>query len=158
MIDLETQIQSLINNAPRDGMTPQLITVIVPALRAIAQKLSHLQYYILQNLHEDWVLTTVSKRADPKQQKRVIFAYPTLQDVSLSSPGGLDPQMVAKPIPVIQILFQLVALEPVDSIVFLENPGTNSHTVEVPRQQLESLIQQELKQHQSNQQLPPDIA
>ncbi|HLO87578.1 MAG TPA: hypothetical protein VK203_21585 [Nostocaceae cyanobacterium] len=157
-MDLETQIQSLIDNAPRDGMTPQIVSSIAPALRAIAQKLNHPQYYILQNSQENWVLTTVSKRANPKQQKRVIFAYPTLQDVSLSSPAGLDPQMVAKPLPVIQILFQLVALEPVDSIVFWETPGTTNHTVEVPRQELESLIQQELRRHQSSQKLPPDIA
>lgn len=158
MINLETQVQALIDNAPDDGMTPQLVKVIAPALCAIAQKLSHTQYYIVQNSHGSWVLTTVSKRSDPKQQKRVIFAYPTLQDVSLSSPGGLDPHIVAKPLPIIHILFQLVALEPVDSIVFLENSGTNKNSVEISRQEVESLIQKELQRHQSPSQVTPNIA
>ncbi|MBW4427272.1 MAG: hypothetical protein KME50_23230 [Nostoc desertorum CM1-VF14] len=157
-MDLEAQIQLLIDNAPRDGITPNLIAAIAPALRAIAQKLRYSQYYILQNSESSWVLTTLSNRANPGLEKRVIYAFPTIQDVSLISPAGLDPQMLAKIIPVTHILLQLVALEPVDSIVFLETPGKTTHTVEIRRTDLEKLMQKQLRQQRSPKQIPPDIA
>ncbi len=158
IMDLEAQIQLLIDNAPRDGITPNLIAAIAPALRAIAQKLRHSQYYILQNSESSWVLTTLSNLTNPGLEKRVLYAFPTIQDVSLISPAGLDPQMLAKIIPVTHILFQLVALEPVDSIIFLETPGKTTHTVEIRRADLEKLMQQQLRQQRSPKQIPPDIA
>lgn len=158
IMDLEAQIQLLIDNAPRDGITPNLIAAIAPALRAIAQKLRYSQYYVLQNSEERWVLTTLSNLTNPGLEKRVLYAFPTIQDVSLISPAGLDPQMLAKIIPVTHILFQMVALEPVDSIVFLETPGKTTHTVEVRRTKLEKLIQQQLRRLRSPKQIPPDIA
>lgn len=157
-MDLKTQVQLLINNAPRDGITPHLVSAIAPALIAIAKKLRHSQYYILQNAEERWVLTTLSNRADPGLEKRVIYAFPTIQDVSLISPAGLDPQMLAKIFPVTHILFQMLALEPVDSIVFLETPGKTTHTVEIQRSQLQNILQEQVQQHQIGKRIPPDIA
>ncbi|GAA6622269.1 hypothetical protein NUACC26_080910 [Scytonema sp. NUACC26] len=158
MMDLQAQIQLLIDNAPKDGVTPQLVTAIAPVLIAIAQKLRRSQYYILQNLDGSWVLTTLSNRANPQLEKRVIYAFPTLQDVPRKSNAGLDPQLVATPVPVTHILFQLVAMEPVDSIVFFETSGINSDGVEIRRADLENLIQQKLQQNRKNMQIPPDIA
>ncbi|MBE9198411.1 MULTISPECIES: hypothetical protein [unclassified Nodularia (in: cyanobacteria)] len=157
-MDLKSQIQLLINNAPRDGLTPHLVSAIAPVLIAIAKKLRHSQYYILQNSEESWVLTTLSNRANPGLEKRVIYAFPTIQDVSLTSPAGLDPQMVAKIVPVTHILFQLVALEPVDSLIFLETPGQTTHTREIQRSELQKLLQQQMKRQQKGKQIPPDIA
>jgi hypothetical protein len=158
MTDLEAQIQLLIDNAPHDGETPELVATIAPALRAIAQKLRHSQYYILQNLQERWILTTLSNKENPKSEKHVVYAFPRLQDISLSASAGLNPQVAGKAIPVINILFQLVALEPVDSIVFFETPGTTSNAIEVQRTDLKNLIQQCLQPPKPNQQLPPNIA
>jgi hypothetical protein len=157
-MDLKAQIQLLIDNAPNDGITPQLVTAIAPVLSAIAQRLRHSQYYILQNLEEDWVLTTLSNRANPDLEKCVIYAFPTLQDVSLSSNAGLDPQVIAVPIPITHILFQLVALEPVDSIVFFETPGMSTNAVEIQRTELQHLIQKKLHPKDSRTQIPPNIA
>lgn len=158
MTNLEVQIQLLIDNAPQDGVTPKIVATVAPVLRAIAQKLQHPQYYILQNLQERWILTTLKHKANPELEQRVVYAFPRLQDVSLSSSAGLDPQVVAKPIPVIHILFQLVALEPVDSIVFFETPGTTSNAIEVRRTDLQKMIEQQLQQTLPSQQVPPDIA
>ena len=157
-MNLRKQIELLINNAPRDGITPHLVSAIAPVLIAIAKKLRHSQYYIVQNSEQGWVLTTLSNRANPGWEKSVIYAFPTIQDVSLISYAGLDPQMLAKIVPVTHILFQLVALEPVDSVVFLETPGNTTHTVEIQRTELQDLVQQRLKQHQKGKQIPPDIA
>jgi hypothetical protein len=159
MKSLDVQIQVLIDNAPQDGVTPSLVTTIAPVLKAIAQKLKHSQYYILQNLQEHWVLTTLKPKAHRSLEKRIVYAFPSLQDVALSSPLGLvDPQTVPKLMPVIHILFQLVALEPVDSIVFFETPGTTTNATEVQRTDLQVMIQQKLQQHISGKQVPPDIA
>ena len=157
-MDLKSQIELLINNAPRDGLTPHLVSAIAPVLISITKRLRHSQYYVLQNSEESWVLTTLSNRANPGLERRVVYAFPTIQDVSLVSPAGLDPQMLAKIVPVTHILFQLVALEPVDSIVFLETPGQTTHTCEIPRSELLNLLQQQIKQQQMGKQIPPDIA
>jgi hypothetical protein len=157
-MDLKTQIQLLIDNAPNDGITPQLVTAIAPVISAIAQRLRHHQYYILQNLEKDWILTTLSNRANPGLEKRVIYAYPTLQDVPLSFNAGLDPQVIAALIPIADILFQLVALEPVDSIVFFETPGMSTNPVEIKRTELQHLILELLQQKHSRTVIPPDIA
>jgi hypothetical protein len=157
-MDLKKQIQLLIDNAPRDGITPHLVSAISPVLIAITNKLRHSQYYILQNAEESWVLTTLSNRTHPGVEKRVIYAFPTIHDVSLVSPAGLDPQIGTKIVPVTHILFQLVALEPVDSIVFLETPGQTTHTVEVKRSELQNLLEKQMKQAPRRTQIPPNIA
>jgi hypothetical protein len=160
-MDLQTQIQSLIDNAPQDGITPKLIVAITPAILGIAKKLRHPQYYILQHLKEGWVLTTLRNRKNAKLVRRVIYAYPTLQDIPTADHSGLDPQVTATPIPVTHILFQLLATEPVDSIVFLDSPGINDSGVEVKRRDLQNLIQKLLPQQNKNysgSEIPPDIA
>ena len=158
MMDLEAQIQLLIDNAPQDGMTPQLMVSIAPVLIAIAQKLHHYQYFILQNSEQDWVLTTLSNRANPGIEKQVIYAFPTIQDVSLISDAGRDPHLLPTSMYVTHILFQLVALKPVHSLVFIETPGTITNTVEVRRSELERLIQQRLQKSQGTNTVPPNIA
>jgi hypothetical protein len=156
-MDLQAQIQLLIDNAPQDGITPQLITAIAPALQSIAQRLSHKQYYILQSMDEQWVMTTLSNRTNPKLEKRVVYAYPRLQDAIKSQYVKHDSQLTAKPIGVIQILFQLTAMEPVDSIVFFETSGVSGDTIEIPRFELQSIIQQVITPYR-NSVVPPDIA
>jgi hypothetical protein len=158
MMDLEAQIQLLIDNAPQDGVTPQIMVSIAPVLIAIAQKLNHYQYFILQNSEQDWVLTTLSNRANPGIEKQVIYAFPTIQDVSLISDDGRDPHLLPTLMDVTQILFQLVALKPVHSIVFIETPGNITNTVEVRRSQLERLIQQRLQEFKGKKIIPPNFA
>ncbi|MEM6399742.1 MAG: hypothetical protein AAF757_05835 [Cyanobacteria bacterium P01_D01_bin.116] len=157
-MDLQAQIQSLIDNAPQDGITPQLVAAIAAELTEIAQKLNFPQYYILQNPSGDWVLTTLSNRTDPQLQKQVIYAYPTLQDVSTTSGVGFDPQIIAAPIGVIEILFQMVALQPVDSIIFFDTPGTTANAVEIKRSLIQSIIESSLQQNRRSPDIPPDIA
>ncbi|BAY11590.1 hypothetical protein [Calothrix sp. NIES-2098] len=157
-MDLEAQIQLLIDDAPHDGITPQLVAAIAPALKAIAHQLRYPQYYILQSLESEWVLTTLSNRANPQLEKRVVYAFPTLKDATVTSSAGLDSQVIATAIPVTHILFQLLALEPVDSIVFFETPGMTNNTVEVRRTDLQNQIQQKLQPSNTRKRVPPDIA
>ncbi|MBV9389601.1 MAG: hypothetical protein JOZ78_24530 [Chroococcidiopsidaceae cyanobacterium CP_BM_ER_R8_30] len=157
-MDLDQQIQELIDNAPQDGVTPRLLTAITPGLKLLAGKLRHSQYYILQNLDHDWVATTLSHRTQPGVEKRVIYAFPSLQAVPVSMNQGLDSQVTAIPIAVTHILFQMVALETVDSTVFFETPGDLTNGIEIRREDIQNLIQLQMKQNTSTSYLPPDIA
>jgi len=156
-MNLDQQIQVLIDNAPQDGVTPQIVAAIAPGLKLLAGKLGHSQYYILQNLDQEWVLTTLSNSADPRVEKRVIYAFPNLQAVPASAATGLD-QVIAVPMPVTHILFQMVALETLDSTVFFDTPGNLSTGTEVRREDIQNLIQVQLKQITPPSRLPPDIA
>ncbi len=156
-MNLDQQIQVLIDNAPQDGVTPQIVAAIAPGLKLLAGKLGHSQYYILQNFEQDWVLTTLSNRADPGVQKRVIYAFPSLQAIPAIAATGLD-QVIAVPMPVTHILFQMVALETLDSTVFFDTPGNLTTGTEVRREDIQNLIQVQLKQINPPSRLPPDIA
>lgn len=162
-MNLDEQIQLLIGNAPQDGITPQVVAAIAPGLKRLAGKLRHLNYYILQSLDRGWVLTTLSNRANPDFEKHVVYAYPTLQDIPVSSAAGLDPEVIAVSVPVTHILFQLFALETVYSTVFFETPGDLTTGTEIRREDIQNLIQVQLRQNSSTpsafpSQLPPDIA
>jgi L-aminopeptidase/D-esterase-like protein len=66
--------------------------------------------------------------------------------------------LLPTPIDVTQILFQLLALKPVHSIVFIETPGIITNTVEVQRSEMERLIQQRLQEFKGKKTVPPNIA
>lgn len=159
-MDLDTQIQTLINDAPQDGITPSIVAAIAPGLKLLAHKLRHLQYFILQSLEHDWVVTTLSNRDDPELEKQVIYAFPTLQDVAAGYGTQIDPQAIALSIPVMHILFQLTALEGVDSLVFFESPGDLSQGIEIRREDIQHLIQIQLQKSSpdTSRFSPPDIA
>ncbi len=159
-MNLDQQIQTLIADAPKDGTTPALVEAIAPVLKQLAEQLRHLQYYIVQTLDQDWAVTTLGNKSEPESEKNVIYAYPTLKDVSLSPYPIQDPQMIAIPLPVIQILFQMLALEGIDSTIFFEFPGNVNTGTEIRREDLTRLIQSYLSQVNpaSDSSLPPDIA
>ncbi|MFZ4676139.1 MAG: hypothetical protein ACOYM4_10670 [Nodosilinea sp.] len=157
-MDLDAQIADLQQNAPDDGVTANAITTIAPTLKAIASQLKHKQYYVLQTLEQGWMMTTLSNRTQPTTQKNIVYAYPTLQDAATSQATVKDPQVMALPVPVVQILFQLLAMEPINSLIFFETPGQIGQGVEIRRQDMQSLIQAQLQQTQQTSAIPPDMA
>ncbi|NJP10131.1 MAG: hypothetical protein HC866_12155 [Leptolyngbyaceae cyanobacterium RU_5_1] len=158
-MDLDEQIQELIENAPQDGVTPGLVEAIAPILKQLATQLRYLQYYIAQTLDKNWAVTLLSHETQPDVQKQVIYAFPTLKDVTLGPYPMKDPQMIALPIPVTHILFQMVAIEVLDSIIFFEVPGNATVGTEIRRDEVQALIQAQLRQTQTSPpSIPPDIA
>ena len=156
---LDRQIQLLIDNAPQDGRTPQAMKAIAPVLKLLAEQLRHSEYYIVQTLDQEWVLTTLSNRANPKQEKRVIYAFSTLEDVTADPNSLKDPQIIAIPVPVTHILFQMLAMNTVDSTVFFDTPGNLSSGTELRREYLQNLIQSQFPAKvPKKSQIPPDIA
>ena len=145
-MELEQQLQILVDDAANYGIAPLVIEkAIAPVLNLFAQQLKHLEYYLLQNLDEQWVLFTISDRQQIKSDQTVIYAFPTLQDAA-NFQGSKDPNILATPVPVTHILFQLLALEPVNSVIFLEQPGNLNAGTQIERDKLQSLIQQQIQQ------------
>ena len=144
---LDEQIQVLIQEAPQDGGVGQAVATLAPVLKAIAQTLRHSQYYVLQTLDQGWVMTTLSNRQDPSQRRNLIYAFPTLQDAANGPQSTKDPQLMAIPIPVTHILFQMLALKSLDSLVFFEVSGTYTQGTEVSRPYFQTLIQAHLQAH-----------
>ncbi|WP_413168344.1 hypothetical protein ACL6C3_16350 [Capilliphycus salinus ALCB114379] len=159
-MDLDQQIQILIDNAPQDGTTPGVIQAIAPALKVLAEQLQRDHYYILQGTDKSWVLTTLGHLDQPNLQKRVIYAYPTLEDASNRSPISRPPDVVATAIAVTHILFQMVAIQPLDSIIFFEVPGNLDQGTEVKRSEVQDLIRVYLERYRAVQSrnIPPNFA
>lgn len=145
-MDIDQQIQALIQDAPQDGATPAAVEAIAPILKLVAAQLKHLQYYVLQNLDQQWVVNTLTNRNQPDVSKHVVYAFPTLKDANLGPVSLKDPQLMAIPLPVTHILFQMLAMRSVDSIVFYEVPGNARSATEITRQTFQELIQFQLNQ------------
>ncbi len=154
-MDLDQQIQALIEKAPRDGSTPQILQAIAPALVLIAQQLQHLEYSILQAVDQSWALVVLSNLKEPGREKRVIYAWTSLKDASQAAAAAGD-RLRPVLLPVTHILFQMIALEGLNSIVFFESPGNQEVGTEIPREQVQNLISVYLQQYRSAP--PPDIA
>ncbi|MEM7590538.1 MAG: hypothetical protein AAF383_03275 [Cyanobacteria bacterium P01_A01_bin.83] len=153
-MNLEQQLSVIIDNAENHGVPALVIEkAIAPVLKSFAQQLKHLEYYVLQNLEEDWILTTITN-PQLNQDKKVIYAFVSVQDAA-SFQGTNNPDLIAMPIGVIQLLFRLFSLQQVDSIIFLEDSQNLNRGVEIQRTQLTQLIKQELELLKN---APTDIA
>jgi hypothetical protein len=67
------------------------MVAIAPAIKVIAERLQHLEYYVLQTLDQGWVMTTLSNRQQPNTRKNIIYAYPTLADAAKGPQSVKDP-------------------------------------------------------------------
>ena len=159
-MNLDKQIQTLIKNSPQNNNTAEIVQAITPALKLLAQQLQHLEYYILQTSSQNWVLTTLSNRHQTEIEKQVIYAFSTEKDASSSI---IENNIIAISVPVIYILFQMIAIKPLDSLVFFEKPGNLTTATEIKREDVQKLINVYLKQYQASSKShssknPPDIA
>jgi hypothetical protein len=150
-MELEQQLQILIDEAARYGIAPTIMQqAIAPVFERVARQLAHLEYYVLQNLQEDWVISVIG---DGKREKKVIYAFTTVRDAkNFNSDRKSD--IIAISLPVVQILFRLFSVQQIESIIFFEQAGT-SRGVELKRRDLQNSLQQQLQQLKTT---PPDLA
>ncbi|MFM6196609.1 MAG: hypothetical protein ACKPEN_19015 [Planktothrix sp.] len=162
-MNLDQQIEILINNAPQDGTTPQVVKAIAPGLKLLAQQLQHPGYYILQTLDQSWVVQPFINVDQPHIKKRVIYAFSNLEDALSYGNADSKSQIVAVPLPVTHILFQMVVLEMPDSLCFFETPNNFQSATEIKRSEIQELVQVYLKDYQQrcqskSRKIPPHIA
>lgn len=155
MMNIDQQIQQLIDQAPNYGAKAAELQILAPVFKSVANRLRHSQYYILQNLEQNWVMTTLKHRTQAVS-KNVVYAYCSLEAVK-ANVATLDPQVMSIPVPTVQILFQLLAMEPVDSVIFLESATNLQAGTEISRRGLRQSIE-EYVQSLRTANLPPDIA
>ncbi len=160
-MNLDAQIRSLVENAPQDGTTPRLVEAVAPAMKALAGQLRHEQYYVLQSSQGQWRVTALSNRDRPDLEKTVIYAFPSLQDAQNAARSPeTSPAVVAVPLPVTHILFQMMAFKTVDSLIFFETPGNLQQGAEVHNADLQKLVNDSLGQYFDTRtnRIPPNMA
>lgn len=151
---IDRQLEILINDAANYGVSPTVIEkAIAPALKLLANQLKCSEYYVVQNLQDDWILTTISN-PKLKQEKKVIYAFPSVQEAARFQ-DKVDPDILAVAIPVTHLLFRLLSLQQVDSVIFADNSSKITSGVEIERDRLSNLIKQQIRQLN---QTPPNIA
>jgi len=154
MASLDQQVEVLIQQAPGDDVTATLVSLVGPLLMQVANQLKHLEYYVLQTRDRGWVVTTLGNRTQPEQEKAVVYAFPTIQDAQAFAETHRDAEVAPVALPVVEILFQLIAMEKVDSLLFFEVAGDRNQAAEVRRvdlqAQMQLLMRQQLNQPPSN--------
>jgi hypothetical protein len=157
-MNLDRQIQLLIDNAPaEEGPRAAIAQAVAPVLKTLASRMKHLEYFLIRGSDRGWLLTTLSHHALTEVEKRVIYAFPTARDAR-NFPGASEQDMVVESLPVTHILFQMFALDRVDSVVFMETPGNLVEGTEIRRADLQKLVQQQLQKWQRSRNIPPDLA
>jgi hypothetical protein len=157
-MNLDEQLQILIDDAAKYNIAPVVMQqAIAPVIKLFAEQLKHKDYYLLQNLEQNWLLTTISNDRQAVS-KKVIYAFATVKDAA-SFQGSADPSIYAAPVPVAHLLFQILAIPELDSTIFMETPGNLTAGTEVRCDRLHELIQQQLQELSSpSSDIPPDIA
>ena len=155
-MDIDQQLQDLIEGAPAEADLKTAIKTVSPVIRTVAKQLKHSEYYILQSVQKQWLQATIAHKNAPDKPKRVIYAYPSLAAAASDKLAKSNPGLMALPIPVARLLFQLPSIDPVDSLIFLET-DTRDQAIEVRRNDLKILFQSQLTQN-IKPTIPPDIA
>ncbi len=155
-MNIDQQLQDLIEGAPPEADLKQAIKTVAPVIQAIAKQLQHSEYYILQSVNQQWLQATVAHKDNPTQPKKVVYAYPSLAAAAGDKLAKSNPGLMALPVPVARLLFQLPSIDPVDSLIFLET-DSRDQAIEVRRIDLKTLFQNQLTQD-IKPQVPPSIA
>ncbi|MEM8603111.1 MAG: hypothetical protein AAGF24_04675 [Cyanobacteria bacterium P01_H01_bin.121] len=158
---IEDQINQLIKEAPQDGKTASLIEAVAPVLKQVAQSLQHTHYFIAQSAEQQWLTTVLSNRNQPDLEKIVVYAFAEVDTVRTYYPNHADPDLMTVAVPVVSILFQILALKNVESIVFFEGKSIAQAGMEIQCQKIQDLVRQQLQKYHMQRRantLPPDIA
>jgi hypothetical protein len=143
--EIQAQVQALITNAPQDQQTLLGVQAIAPVLEQIAQRLEHSAYCILQSLDQRWQITTLTHRQQPTREKTVIYAYADRQAAIKAGQFQPDRQLLVVSQPLIQLLFQMLSLEGVDSLIFLEDNSNLNVGHEITRLEIQQAVQAQLQ-------------
>jgi hypothetical protein len=153
-MNLDQQVQKLIDGAP-DVESRMSVMAIAPILQQVATTLPQATYYICQSQQGESVITTLKHHRQPDLEIKVIYAFIQAEDISKFDRGSLAAQSIVE-VPVIQLLFYLLAFPEVDRVVFLNNSQNLDIGKEISRQSLEDSISKKLEQAPKSQ-LPPDV-
>jgi hypothetical protein len=142
---LTQQIQNLVADAPADLQSS--IAALAPALEQAAIELKHLQYFVGVIATGQWIATTLQNRQS-QQEIKVIYCFAKAADLQVFYEEAVS----SAELPVIDLLFQLTALDDIDRLVFFDSADV-SRGKNVNKLDLQRSIEQQLKSIAT---LPPD--
>jgi hypothetical protein len=158
-MNLAEQVQALIDGAP-DFESQMSVAAIAPILQQAAQKLPSLAYYVRQSPQGEWMMVTLQHRQQPKLEIRVVYAFNRVEDIAKFGDGKPSADLAVE-MPVIQLLFELLAMPEIDRIIFLNNSDNLNSGQEITRKSLEESIakafQEQILPAQHGSILPPDV-
>ncbi|WP_310488472.1 hypothetical protein, partial [Chamaesiphon sp. VAR_69_metabat_338] len=135
---LDRQVEALINGAPDEGSRTSVMA-IAPTLRQVAETLPQTTYYICQSPQGEWVVTTLSNRQKPSLEINVIYAFINVEDVGKFN-GGVLANSLAIEVPIVQLLFYLLAFPEIDRLILLNDSQNLDRGREISRDELEAAI------------------
>ncbi len=141
---LTEQIHNLVEAAPADLQIS--IAALAPALEQAAIDLQYLQYFIGVSAGQ-WIATTLQNRQS-RQEIKVIYCFAQVADLQVFYEEAVS----SAELPVIDLLFQLTALDDVDRLVFFDSADV-SRGKNVSKLDLQRSIERQLKSMAT---LPPD--
>jgi hypothetical protein len=154
-MNLDRQIQVLIEDAP-DIASQMSVAAIAPVLQELAATLPSTEYYVCQSRAGEWEISTLRHRQQPNLEIQAIYAFAQIEDIASVNRGELKSESAAK-IPIVQLLFQMLAIPTLDRLIFFNNSQRLDRGQEIHRSQLLSLIADRLKSIDTKPSLPPDV-
>lgn len=142
---LTQQIQNLVETAPVDLQIS--IAALAPALEQAAIELKYLQYFVGVSATGQWIATTLQNRQS-QQEIKVIYCFAKVADLQVFYEEAIS----SAELPVIDLLFQLTALDDIDRLVFFDSADA-SQGRNVSKLDLQRSIERQLKSVAT---LPPD--
>ena len=122
-MDINQQIQMLVQQAPQYGASSREVEAIAPALVTVADRLKHPEYYVLQTLDQNWVMTVLNHPTESEVTKNILSVFPTLEDAKTSASEFDNAHVIAVPVPVIHICFKCWQWSHWTALFFLNSPG-----------------------------------
>ncbi len=147
--DLASQVQVLIQDAPSDEQTKQLVKIVANTLASFAKDyLNASHYYLIQDASGAWLKNTLSHRTQSTVEKTVIFIFFTSEEASKEIVRLQNTQLSPQKIPVIDLLFRFWTLNLSDSLIF--SSSLEAASQEVSRSQLSAVLKEAQAQASSS--------
>jgi hypothetical protein len=143
-MSLTQQIENLVESAPDD--LQNTIAALAPALEKAAKQLC-LQYFVAIGATGQWIATTLQNRQS-QQEITVVYGFANVSDLQAFYQKSSDSVVL----PVIDLLFQLTALDDIDRLIFFDSADF-SRGKHVSKLDLQKSIEQQLKSAAT---LPPE--
>lgn len=141
---MASQVQILIQDAPSDDQTKQLVEIVANTLALFAKThLNASHYYLIQDASGAWLKNTLVHRTQSTVEKTAIFIFFTLEDASKEIVRLQNVQLSPQKIPVVELLFRFWTLNLSDSLIFNSSPDSSSNaSQEITRSQLNAVLRE----------------
>ncbi|MFM8294802.1 MAG: hypothetical protein ACKN9E_09680 [Microcystaceae cyanobacterium] len=109
---------------------------IIPLLVRHAKRLKRSLFFVWESSASgQWIIFRLQSITNPAIEKTVLYAFSTEQDAKNHPDFDPSDSLVVQ-VPVLQLLFESVVFEELDSFVFYPYPKNYKNNIELPRREL----------------------